>query len=100
VNGSNLFVVTISLYSRLFLSPRNLRYAVNEIVCLIPDSSPVIFSRAFGQAADRAHEFAHLRFDVCKVSGSGMLFFVAKCAGKYSAKLKTRSILRSCVVLH
>lgn len=67
---------------------------------MIPDGSPVIFSRAFGQAADRAHEFAHPSFDVCKVLGCVLLFFVAKCAGRYPAKLKTKSILRSCVVLH
>ena len=67
--GSNLFVVTISPCSRLYLPPQNLRYAVNGIIFLIPDGSPVIFGRAFGQAADRAREFVHPRFDVCKASG-------------------------------
>jgi len=67
---------------------------------LILGRSPVILSRAFGQAADRVHLFARPSFDVCKVLGSVLVFFVTKWAGRYPANLKTRSILRSCVVLH
>jgi hypothetical protein len=55
---------------------------------LFPDRSPVIFSRAFGQAADRAHEFAHQRFGFCEVLGSVLLFLVAKMRRKIFCKIK------------